>query len=166
MLDNGIINKARELLAEGRLSQRKIAKILGISNTMVSLIHHQKRKPFSEAAGNPIAEPDGPIMRCPVCGGKTRLPCVYCQIVDHLQKNGPAGPVAESDQKELTIELRGDHAKRYEKVRKWRSSQPNPFFTDIPEDWPWRSKRDDACHERTKAETSVLAETLTQTNRG
>jgi transcriptional regulator with XRE-family HTH domain len=44
MLSPAVVKKVRRLLAEGRLSQRKIARQLGISPGSVAAIRHGRRR--------------------------------------------------------------------------------------------------------------------------
>ena len=82
MLAYGKVKEVERLLAEGRLSQRKIAQAAGVSRGVVSLIASGKRPdyearrllaPFDE-------EPSGPIERCPSCGGRVYMPCRLCRV--------------------------------------------------------------------------------------
>ncbi len=146
MLENKIVFKIRELLKRGDLSQRKIAKLFGVSNTTVSLIYQKRRKPYAPSVADLIKEPSGPFVRCPICGGLSKMPCVYCQVNAYLREHGFSRGTAEVTEGELKIELTEEHRKRYEEVHDWRASSPDPYFIDIPEDWPWRKsfrKRED-----------------------
>lgn len=118
---------------------------------MVGHIDHAKRKAFTDPADREIDEPSGPLQHCPKCGGRTRMPCVYCRIVELIEKYPPKKsprigkskhgdrPTSSDETNEIRIELNEKHRRRYEQIRAWRSAQPNPHFTDIPENWPWRN---------------------------
>lgn len=127
------------LLNENKYSQRKIAALAGVSRGTVQNI----------AAGKPLfrdtqefeIQPQGDFIRCPQCGGKTRMPCTYCAISKVLESypctvswNLPANGGF------IDIELKGVELRRYKKIRKWRESQRDPNFSDIPDNWPWRDK--------------------------
>lgn len=133
MLDQKLVEKAEELLASG-ISIRKVAKQLGISRGSIGAIKNGTRRiyPTPEPL---VAEPGGSYVRCPVCGAKTRLPCVTCAV--RALALIPAWAEACGP---IEIELSGRHYERYLEVREWREKSPNPHYTDIPEDWPWREK--------------------------
>ncbi len=87
MLAFGKVKEIERLLAEGRLSQRKIAKALGVSRGVVDAIASGKR-PDYEARRQHRAddgEPQGPIERCPTCGARVYMPCRLCRV-----RNGQA----------------------------------------------------------------------------
>jgi hypothetical protein len=76
------IKEAERLLAEGKLSYRKIALAVGISRATVSGIASGNR-PDYEARRRARAlesEPLGPLARCPGCGGLVYSPCRLCTI--------------------------------------------------------------------------------------
>lgn len=73
----------RRLLALGKLSNRNIAMMTGISRATVAAIASGKRRDFgsrlSDDSDEP-AEPAGPLVRCPGCGGMVFLPCRLCRL--------------------------------------------------------------------------------------
>jgi hypothetical protein len=81
MLTQSVVEQVRDLLAEGLLSQRKIASRVGISRTTVGAIAQGKRpdcqSPFETYD---LPEPVGPPRRCPTCGGLVFMPCLLCHI--------------------------------------------------------------------------------------
>jgi transcriptional regulator with XRE-family HTH domain len=82
MLAAAKVHETERLLEEGKLSQRKIAKLLGVSRATVSAIAAGKR-PDYEARRRERAdeyEPLGPIERCPGCGGRVYTPCHLCRV--------------------------------------------------------------------------------------
>lgn len=140
MIDNAIIAEIERLLTTG-ISQRKIAERIGVSNTTVSRVASRQRQRVDRS--DRIDEAEGPLVRCPKCGGRTRLPCAYCQIVETLQsvkRSAAKSDLSTAEGYFCQIELVGEQRRRYEKIRAWRSAQPNPHFIDIPENWPWRAK--------------------------
>lgn len=80
MISNNSIEVVRRLLAEGKLSQRRIATATGLSRGTVTSIALNRRKehpPQSEF------EVDlGPPARCTTCGGMVYLPCRLCLVRD------------------------------------------------------------------------------------
>ena len=149
------IREAELMLARGKLSQRKIAEITGLSRGMVGLIAGGKRKIQVKTVDlNMPPEPKGPPVRCPGCGAMAQMPCVLCHLKKLAADNNPimqssnivqSSPAMTNEQHSpnstirLGLNLTGDELKRYQEVRAWREKCANPFFVDIPEEWPWRS---------------------------
>ena len=81
MLPLSVIEEVRRLLDEGELSQRKIARKLGVSRGIVNSIANGSRGIYGR-------EPDeedlllGGVQltpeRCPSCGAMVYKPCVLC----------------------------------------------------------------------------------------
>ena len=82
MLAETKIDEARRLLAEGKLSQRRIAQAIGISRATLSGIASGKRPDYEalRRARGQAEEPLGPVERCPTCGGKVHMPCRLCRV--------------------------------------------------------------------------------------
>ena len=82
MLAETKIDEARRLLAEGKLSQRRIAQAIGISRATLSGIASGKRPDYEalRRARGQEEEPLGPVERCPSCGGKVHMPCRLCRV--------------------------------------------------------------------------------------
>lgn len=84
MIALGKIKEVKRLLADGKLSQRKIAEAIGVSRATVSGIARGKRpdyEPRMRARGDDEeVEPLGPIARCPDCGGRVYMPCRLCRV--------------------------------------------------------------------------------------
>lgn len=88
MIDPATIAEAKRLLAQGELSQRKIAKRLGISRATIGAIAHGKR-PDYEPRSKPEDELPhiaGPPRRCPGCGGLVWFPCQLCRVQREQQR--------------------------------------------------------------------------------
>ena len=76
------IKEAERLLAEGKLSHRKIALAVGISRATVGAIATGKRPDYESRRleqANQV-EPVGPLERCPGCGGLVHTPCRLCRL--------------------------------------------------------------------------------------
>jgi hypothetical protein len=79
MLSQTIVDHVRQLLVEGKISQRKIARQLGISRGTVGAIASGKREDY-------VRKPPEesycllPAMRCPGCGGNVHPPCRFCKV--------------------------------------------------------------------------------------
>lgn len=82
MLASAKVKEVRRLLAEGKLSQRKIAEAVGVSRSIVSGIARGVRPDYESRTRAQAAEfePLGPIERCPSCGGKVYMPCRLCRV--------------------------------------------------------------------------------------
>jgi transcriptional regulator with XRE-family HTH domain len=82
MLAMAKIKEAERLLLECRLSQRKIAALVGISRATVSAIAGGRRPDYEArlAARAIELEPLGPIVRCGGCGGRVYSPCRACRV--------------------------------------------------------------------------------------
>ena len=72
------------LLHEGRLSQRRIARVTGISRATVGAIAAGKRPDYEERRQLCRLEfeepPLGPPERCAGCGGLVYMPCRLCRV--------------------------------------------------------------------------------------
>lgn len=81
MIGSGMVAEIRRLLAEGRLSQRKIAKLTGISRATISAIASGRRPDYQPRPANDLFDrPQGPPRRCLGCGGLVYLPCKLCRV--------------------------------------------------------------------------------------
>ena len=83
MIATGVVEEIRALLAEGELSQRKIAQRVGVSRGTVNAIARGKRRDQAirrRGCGTDFAVPSGPLRRCPGCGGKVYMPCLLCLV--------------------------------------------------------------------------------------
>lgn len=147
MLDRKTYDALSEALKNRERSCRSIAREFGVSHTLALKIRRYRGR--VRVADEPeIAEPDGDFQRCPRCGAKARLPCVYCAVKDALVENprvenrnaeiDERGPAFLDD--EFAIDLPPEEFARYQEVRAWRERRPNPRFDVIPDDWPWRDE--------------------------
>ncbi len=145
MIATAVIDEIRKLLAEGRMSQRRIAKKMGVSRGAVAGVANGQRPDYDELRRrreeNQEPIPLGPLARCSTCGGMVYLPCRLCQIREQLARlpqrlaNGrPAEP--------LGLDLRGEARARYEAVhlRRMRQGelceQVEQAPPDNAQDWP------------------------------
>ncbi len=138
MLPSSTVAELKRLLARADLSQRKIARRTGVSRSTVGRIAGGKRKERVPKTKEPweIAA-TGKIGRCPVCGAKVKLPCLYC-IIRNLGKSGTETGVPLK----IALELKDVHQKRYEQVKAWREQLERFDGNDceLPEDWPFRKR--------------------------
>lgn len=83
MLDRRLVEAIIQLLQEGQLSQRKIAARLGVSRGTVHAVARGKRHANGTsrtAAYEGFVVPEGPVRRCPDCGGRVMMPCLACWL--------------------------------------------------------------------------------------
>jgi hypothetical protein len=84
MISSAKVAEIRALLDAGELSQRQIATLAGVSRGTIGAIASGKRV---ERLPRPTDEweEEGPIVRCPGCGGKVYAPCRLCRVRDDKQ---------------------------------------------------------------------------------
>jgi transcriptional regulator with XRE-family HTH domain len=113
-----LIEEVRRLLAEGKLSQRKIARATGVSRGVVDAIAAGKRPDYEgqRPRFDEACEPAGPPARCPECGGKVYLPCRLCEA-RRAAASSPPRPPRTSKNGPLVLDLKEEHRRRYEQVR-------------------------------------------------
>jgi transcriptional regulator with XRE-family HTH domain len=105
MLAPAKVEEAKRLVDEGKLSQRKIAKLLGMSRATVAAIASGKR-PDYEARRRALAaeeEPLGPIERCPTCGGRVYMPCRLCRVRRSLAREQRIAQMLRRRAREMAI---------------------------------------------------------------
>jgi hypothetical protein len=82
MVSQGVVDQILRLLAEGRLSQRKIARTVGVSRGTIGAIakgHRPRIRRSVERWADPN-RPLGPPRRCGGCGGLVVMPCLLCRV--------------------------------------------------------------------------------------
>ncbi len=90
MLPDSIVAQIRQLLSEEELSQREIARRLGVSRGTVHAIAVGRRPDRSSRRRerlNGFRYPSGPPRRCPGCGGLVQMPCLLCYLRSRRQKS-------------------------------------------------------------------------------
>lgn len=82
MLPQAKIDEVEKLLAEGKLSQRKIAVLTGVSRAVISQVALGERPDYTtqDAPAADNLEPTGEIERCATCGAKVYMPCRLCHL--------------------------------------------------------------------------------------
>ena len=96
MIATALVEEIRRLLREGGVSQREIARRLGVSRGTVNAIACGKR--HDNPVGNRRHEeddftpPTGLPRRCPGCGGLTQMPCLACYIRARKEARTPPRP--------------------------------------------------------------------------
>jgi len=127
MITPSVVQEIRRLLTEGKLSQRKIARMTGISRGTVGAIAAGRRPDYESlrsAADDEFAEPIGPPRRCPGCGGMVYVPCRLCHTrCLQAEASKPLWPAWLMQLEEpLGLELRDEDRARYEEIRRQRVS--------------------------------------------
>lgn len=81
------VTEIKQLLDARQLSQRAIAQKLGVSRGTVHAIASGRRGVHGrESPGACVQTPLAPPVRCPGCGKRVYLPCVYCRAVDYARR--------------------------------------------------------------------------------
>jgi transcriptional regulator with XRE-family HTH domain len=152
MIAPSVVQEIRRLLTEGKLSQRKIARLTGISRGTVGAIAAGRRpdyQPLRSAAEDEFAEPAGPPQRCPGCGGMVYLPCRLCRTralqAGASKRLRPAWLTQLEEP--LGLELRDADRARYEEVRARRmeNNSPQPGGVVVQSGEADEHERDDLC---------------------
>ena len=146
MIAPQVVADVRRLLTEERLSQRKVARLTGVSRSTIAAIASDKRPDYELLRRSREAdweEPAGPAVRCPGCGHRVYMPCQLCRLRERLAKKRGTGTargtltgiasgtlddlaraatplLVEVTVEPLGVELRPEHRDRYEEVRAWR----------------------------------------------
>ena len=82
MIARAVVEQIRQLLGEQSLSQRKIARHLGVSRGTVLAIAQGRRPDYAadKEGDEDFSSSPGPPRRCPGCGGMVTMPCLLCKI--------------------------------------------------------------------------------------
>lgn len=119
MIAPSVVIEIKRLLAAGTYSQRKIARVLGVSRGTVGAIASGKRRDREEVASKQEMEPArpaGPPRRCSGCGGMVMMPCRLCRTRRLVSQSRVTRPPTRPNEP-LQLQLIGDHCLRYEEVR-------------------------------------------------
>jgi len=85
MLPLATIQEINRLVRDGQLSQRKIARQLGVSRGTVAAIASGRRGIYGkepEDESSRSLAPQSPPVRCPACGFLIYMPCLVCRARD------------------------------------------------------------------------------------
>ncbi len=104
-IPDSTIERAAEMLIAGGTTQRVVAKVTGISTSLISQIATGKRPVPGVEPGllvprparkddrdqEKFTPPSGPLVRCPGpdCGAMTQMPCVACGARAWKRKHWP-----------------------------------------------------------------------------
>jgi len=83
MIPFALVDEIERLLHEGSLSQRKIARRVGVSRGTVNAIARGQRPDYRALRRERVDEfaaPSGPVTRCPTCGARVQMPCLACRV--------------------------------------------------------------------------------------
>ena len=75
--------EVKRLLDEGRLSQRSIARVTGVGRSSVNAIASGERGLYGPPPVEDLVVRSSIAHRCPGCGGRVFMPCVYCEAIAH-----------------------------------------------------------------------------------
>jgi transcriptional regulator with XRE-family HTH domain len=121
MLAPSVVEKVSRLLAEDKLSHRKIALLTGVSRGTIGAIASGRRPDYQrlrrDREADPL-EPAGPPERCPRCGGKVYHPCLLCRArsLAARSRKPAAAPPREPVREFLGFQLKEEHRLRYEEI--------------------------------------------------
>ena len=125
MIAPSVANQIKRLLAEGKYSQRKIARMTGVSRGTVGAIA-SGRPPDYEALARErqadLEQPTGPPRRCPGCGGFVYMPCRVCRVRQLVAESRVARPPVRPETP-VRLDLADEHRSRYERVRRRRMKE-------------------------------------------
>ncbi len=137
MIATSLVAEIRRLLAEKRLSHRRIARYLGVNRrTVMSIALNRKRRPVVEPEVDSW-QPEQPAARCLGCGAMVHGKCLSC----HLPKKRavkPASSLAEEllAQGPLGLDLKPVHRTRYEAIRQRIGCSPRADTVEPSEGTP------------------------------
>ena len=125
MIAPSVVREIKRLLAETTYSQRKIARITGVSRGTIGAIAGGKRRDYeAEERGVEVdPEPAGPPRRCAGCGAMVRMPCVLCRTRELIRRSRVARPPARPEEP-TQLQLTPDHQLRYEQIRRRPNETP------------------------------------------
>ena len=125
MIAPSVVRQIRRLLAEGRYSQRKIARMTGVSRGTVGAIAGGRRPDYeamAQARQSELERPTGPLRRCPGCGGLVSMPCRLCRVRKLVAERRVARPPVRREER-LRLDLSDEHRSRYERIRLRRAKE-------------------------------------------
>ncbi|MEN1680732.1 MAG: winged helix-turn-helix transcriptional regulator [Planctomycetota bacterium] len=80
------VQEVMRLLDEDQLSQRAIARQLGLSRGTVNALATGKRGSHGRETPSTTEPEAGPPARCPGCGRLVHMPCVWCRAMDYRER--------------------------------------------------------------------------------
>ena len=125
MIGTTVIEEIQRLLAEGDLSQRKIAKVMKVSRGTVAAVASGKRRPYYPRPDDRDEQLAGPVRRCPGCGGMATMPCRVCRVRE-LMAQSLKRCHASARERPLGLDLSDEDRTRYEEIRRKRMLAGDP----------------------------------------
>jgi transcriptional regulator with XRE-family HTH domain len=122
MIATTVVKEIERLLHDEKLSQRKVALLMGVSRGTIGTIAAGRRPDYEQLRldrADKLPKPEGPSHRCPRCGALVQLPCMACHIRS-LTTSGQTIGRFTGGEPLLELELRGKHRQRYEEVHRER----------------------------------------------
>ncbi len=104
MLSPTKVEEVRRLLGLGQMSQRKIARHLGISRGSVGTIATGKRLDFAVSGADDESQCQLPPVRCRGCGGMVHAPCRHCRVREIAARRRQCSPPQATRRKETHID--------------------------------------------------------------
>jgi hypothetical protein len=130
MIEPQLVEQVERLLAEGKLSYRKIARFTGVSRGTIGAIASGRRRIQPRRMcfwEEEPTVPDVPPQRCPGCGGMVYMPCRLCRTRKEMAKLPAIRALIRANALQpftlLGLNLKPVHQERYEEVRRWRREQ-------------------------------------------
>ena len=125
------VQEVERLLAEGRLSEREIARRTGVARNTIARIASARQRTEDLSL-------DGPPVRCPTCGGMVTMPCRRC-LIESATAGKPRlsrGRGQDLPCEPLGVNLRGKQRVRYETIRqkKMQAAAESDPENEIPRD--------------------------------
>jgi hypothetical protein len=118
MIQPAMVSQVRRLLGQGDLSQRKVAKMTGVSRGTISRIASGKRPDYRLPPDEEESDAaSGPPERCGGCGGMVTMPCRLCRVRERM---GRTRRRIFRDDDPLALDLQAEHQARYEEVSRLR----------------------------------------------
>ena len=122
MIHPAIEHRIKELLATGKFSQRKIARMTGAGRGTVGLIANGRRPDQTARYQAAIARNNPPFSglpeHCPECGRLVHLPCLACSLARDKAAGHLQPPKLIPDDHGLHLELSEEHRARYEAAKR------------------------------------------------
>lgn len=118
MIAPAVVQEIRRLLVDQKLSQRKVARLTGVSRgTIGRIASGQRPDDLTVHAVPEWPEPSGPPQRCPSCGGMVDMPCRLCflrrRMTGRLRRPVIAATTSDTG---LELDLSAEFRARYELV--------------------------------------------------
>lgn len=142
MIEPATIEEIQRLLGQGDVSQREIARRIGVSRGTVAAVargEYPRTRPKTQIEDD---TPSGPPQRCPGCGGNVYMPCRLCRVRAALAKGSvpTSDNKAEQQEEPMRLELNEKLAKRFQRIlaRRQRRALNN---TGVP------TCQEKSCHE-------------------